>query len=160
MQAIKDVADIDFELTLEQAKSYIYSIDFSMIINKMVQHQGWKRKHAEKACEMYRNYLYLCKKYGDQYQLPPSEEIDEFWHNHIIDTKKYRRDCDRIFGRYFDHYPYLGIDKTTTRNDLYQFFERTKALYCSEFNEEIQPIFSNFLKLKIAVKQIIANPVQ
>jgi hypothetical protein len=90
--------------SLEAAKTHIYAIDFSRIIDKMVQHQGWRYKDALKVSEQYRNYLFLNKKYAEGEPLPPSEDIDEFWHNHILDTKQYRRDCNAIFGQYYDQY--------------------------------------------------------
>src|SRR5687767_9924066 len=101
------------EFSLEQAKAYIYAIDFKHIINKMVKYDDWLRRDAENTCELYRNFLYLNKKYGKERQLPPSEDVDQFWHNHILDTEKYRADCDAIFGHYLHHYPYLGIDGNT-----------------------------------------------
>lgn len=134
--------------TLEEAKAYIYSIDFSRIINKMVQHQGWLRSDAEKVCEMYRNFMFLRKKYGKTHQLPPSEDMDEFWHVHILDTKKYRKDCDAIYGEYIDHYPYFGIDEVTDFEDLGQAFVTMQELYAKEFNgAEIYQVRNIFSKI-------------
>jgi len=122
---------------LETTKTYIYNIDFSNIINKMTSHHSWKRKDVEKVCGMYRHFLWLHKKYESQYALPPSEEIDEFWHNHILDTQQYRKDCQIIFGKYLDHYPYLGIDEKTDRNDLNNFFAKTAELYEKETGQPL-----------------------
>ena len=139
--------------TLEEAKHYIYSIDFSNILNKMVNHQGWLRKDAEKVCEMYRNFLYLQKKYKGQNQLPPSEEMDEFWHQHILDTKQYRKDCQAIFGEYLDHYPYFGIDATSTFSDLESAFEKMQELYMEEFGERIYQVRTIFSSLAHRIKK-------
>lgn len=125
------------EPSLEAAKNYIKNINFSNILNKMVCHQGWKHHQAEAVCEQYRNFLWLHKKYGKQYTLPPSEEIDEFWHNHILDTQQYRKDCQAIFGVYLDHYPYLGIDGKTDRNDLNNYFLITRELYEKEIGKPL-----------------------
>ena len=35
--------------------------------------------------------------------------MDGFWHMHILDTKAYREDCQKIFGRFIDHFSYFGI---------------------------------------------------
>lgn len=133
--------------TLEEAREYIYLIDFSNIVEKMVNHMGWLRKDAVTVCGIYRNFLYLYKKYGKDYKLPPSEDMDEFWHLHILDTKKYRKDCDAIFGEYFDHYPYFGIDAQTSFKDLEDAFEIMQKLYAKEFNGEriyqVRNIYSN-----------------
>ena len=111
----------------------------------MVSHQKWKRFEAEKACALYRNFLYLNVKYPDEGPLPPSEDIDEFWHNHILDTKKYINDCQQIFGEYFHHYPYLGFDEKTNMKDLKNFFQRTQDLHFKEFGEYISKVRRNFI---------------
>jgi hypothetical protein len=124
-------------LSLEQATVYILTLDFNPIINKLVNYLGWSRSHALEVCTMYRRFLILHKKYGQQYTLPPSEDIDEFWHMHILDTKRYRIDCETIFGYYLDHYPYLGIDETTNFKDLEKAFTEAQKLYAQEFNGEL-----------------------
>lgn len=140
--------------TLEESKAYIYSIDFSMIINKMVKHLGWSEKEGRALCAVYRNFLFLNRKYLNQYgQLPPSEELDEFWHNHILDTSKYRQDCEKIFGNYFDHYPYFGIDEKSNLDDLQNSFEMMKNLYKEEFGEEFPKITNRFSKIIALVKR-------
>ena len=135
-------------LRLEDTLKYIRNIDFSNIINKMVSHQGWKRLHAEQTCEMYRNFLYINRKFSKKAPFPPSEEIDEFWHNHILDTQKYHTDCQNIFGQYFHHYPYFGIDGKTSSIDLVKAFEQLQACYRQEFNGK-EIIRIRFLSSKI-----------
>lgn len=132
--------------TLQIKKDMIMNLDFSMIINKMVSHQGWSKKDAEEVCRLYKNYLFLCVKYPDQ-SLPPSEDVDEFWHNHVLDTIKYRKDCDILFGKYRDHYPYFGIDGKTSMQDLSNAFDITQKLHMEEFGEYIYEIRSPLKKL-------------
>lgn len=138
-------------LSIDEAKKYIYAIDFTPIIHKMVHHLNGRRSEVEKACELYRNFLFLQKKYGDKHMLPPSEEIDEFWHNHILDTAKYRQDCEIIFGRYLDHYPYFGIDEKTDLNDLDNAFKMTQELHLKEFGYIIEGI------RRIKVSEVFSN---
>lgn len=122
--------------SLEEAKAYIYSINFSQIIDKMIKKDKWKRSEAETLCQYYRNFLYLTKKYNQEdAQLPPSDEIDEFWHNHILDTEKYIKDCNAIFGRYLQHYPYFGIDDKSNMQDLQKAFDNMQRLYKQEFGD-------------------------
>lgn len=132
-------------ISLRQAKSYIDNIDFSMIINKMVARDDWLEDEALAVCKMYRNYLFLQKKYKDQFELPPSEEIDEFWHQHIFDTKKYHTDCEAIFGKYLHHYPYLGADDITDLKYLNNAFEKTQELYEKKFDKKIQNVRKGWL---------------
>lgn len=120
-------------LNTEQAVLYILAMDFSPIVTKLVNHMGWSKSHALEVCTMYRRFLILHKKYGHEHTLPPSEDIDEFWHMHILDTKQYKVDCERIFGYYLEHYPYLGIDEKTNFKDLERAFNKTQELYAHEF---------------------------
>lgn len=130
-------SEVQLNLSLEEAREYIYSIDFSMIINKFVRRHKWLRIEATETCNQYRNYLYLLKKYGTKSPLPPSEGIDEFWHHHILDTKKYIEDCEIIFGSYLKHMPDYFHHKKSTENKLNDYFTRTKRLYKSEFGESL-----------------------
>lgn len=124
-------------LSLRQAKTYINEIDFAEVINKMSRSRGWSRRHVLAACELYRHFLYLKRKNGDEQYLPPSEDIDEFWHAHILDTHKYQKDCQIIFGDYLHHYPYFGIDGKITREDALTAFEITQKLHYQEFGDYI-----------------------
>lgn len=130
----------DYSSSLESAENYLKSSNFSAIINKMVLYDGWRMKDALKTCEMYKNFLYLMKKYGDKYRLCPSDEIDLFWHMHILDTKFYFEMCNHIFdNKYLHHYPYFGIDDITSDKELNDSFYVTQQLYFKEFNELIVP---------------------
>ncbi|OGT45726.1 MAG: hypothetical protein A3E83_04640 [Gammaproteobacteria bacterium RIFCSPHIGHO2_12_FULL_41_20] len=139
--------------SLEQAKQYIYSIDFSMIIQKMVNHDGWCESDAVKTADLYRNFLYLNKKYATETILPPSQDVDEFWHYHILDTKKYIQDCENIFGGYFHHYPYLIIDHQLDQHGLSQAFMRTQTLHIEEFGSPIYATRSSCLPFWYSLKR-------
>ncbi len=103
-----------------------------MIANNMVIRSGWLKSEVNEACLLYKNFLFLNYKYPDK-QIVPSEDIDEFWHNHILDTRKYKIDCEKIFGSYLDHYPYFGMDGVSTLKDLTTAFTETQKLHLQEF---------------------------
>jgi hypothetical protein len=128
---------------LETVKNYIYNIDFSQIISKMVTRDGWIQEDAQETCKQYRNYIFLNKKYSD-ILLPPSLDIDLFWHEHILDTQKYIYDCNIIFGRYLHHYPYFGIDGKSTESDVEQQFKIMQDLYFNEFSKLLVPTRSGY----------------
>lgn len=56
----------------------------------------------------YRRFLTL-KCFYPSIALVPSKTVDAIWHAHILDTRAYREDCQDVFGRFIDHYPYFGI---------------------------------------------------
>jgi hypothetical protein len=123
----------------QESVNYIESIDFTMMRDKMVAHNGWKLSEVEQGIRLYRNYLILHLKYPDE-KLAPSECIDEVWHNHILDTHKYRDDCENIFGKYLDHYPYFGIDVHSNLDDNAKAFERMQELHAREFGYQVPRI--------------------
>ncbi len=130
--------------SLEQTEIYIYSIDFKKIIYKMVKQQNWFEDDALETSKLYRNYLFLVKKYGEKVNLIPSSDIDEFWHNHILDTQNYVSDCNAIFGNYLHHYPYFGNDGISDKNDVKNAFHHTQKLHFKEFGKYITPTRSRF----------------
>ncbi len=61
--------------------------------------------------------------------------MDTMWHYHILDTRAYVRDSERVFGGYFHHYPYFGLRGDEDARRLKATFETTKELYEREFGE-------------------------
>jgi len=64
----------------------------------------WTLPDDERCLQLYKNFLLLLKQHLPE-ALVPTREIDEFWHNHILYTKNYHRDCLQIFGHYLHHEP-------------------------------------------------------
>jgi len=112
--------------------------------------EGWSRDKADAVEKEYRRFLCLMKLYPDE-DTAPLVDVDTFWHYHILDTMKYAADCDRVFGYFLHHYPYVGmrggddeqfrIDSGNRMRDLYEttFGEpypgstagSTQAAYCA-----------------------------
>jgi len=51
----------------------------------------------------------------------PSVEIDEFWHQHILNTRQYASDTQQIYSGFIHHVPESGADpeKGEQLGDLY-----------------------------------------
>jgi hypothetical protein len=135
-------------LNLYQAMcAVIDQLDFFDIVDKMSDEKYflpyWDKAEAWVCCQKYKNYLKLqCKvkcfnqQFADYPPLVPSEEVDEFWHNHILDTKKYFKDCELFFGEYLHHDPSFGrSDNPETKKKLIDAFDKTQELYLEEFGE-------------------------
>jgi hypothetical protein len=130
-------------LNNSEIKKLIDDLDLSMIANAMVAKLGWLPSEVKECCLLYKNYLYLKYKYPHEI-LAPSDDIDEFWHNHILDTKKYRADCEKIFGNYLDHCPYLDMKA----KDSAEFFAKTQELHAKEFGCPISGVrYTKFSRL-------------
>lgn len=128
---------------LSEAFSYIDSINFDMIVEKITAPDEnvaklWSEEAARAAISYYRNFLKILRKHGESHDfLPPSIEIDEIWHHHILDTSKYQKDCQVIFGTFLHHYPYFGMRDEADHNALTSAFDVTQRLYVEEFGEPI-----------------------
>jgi len=137
-----------------EAKRYIASIDFSMLIYKLSLPDAniarvWSPEMAHIAVDYYRNFLWLLRKHGKNEVLAPSSEVDEIWHHHILDTYKYHEDCHAIFGTYLHHYPYFGMRGTTDAGALEDAFTRTQRRHYEEFGEYIMAFEEELVELPV-----------
>ncbi len=122
----------------------IQRLDFERIKYKLSlkKDEGleWSNAKIEMAEQEYRRYLALIKLFYPK-SIVPSKLMDEFWHMHILDTKAYREDCQTVFGRFIDHFPYFGIYGNEDRAQLLTSFEETKAMYQEVFGAD--PVDAN-----------------
>lgn len=93
---------------------------------------GWPKEKVIIVENCYRMFLFLCRKYPSQ-RIVPTKEIDDFWHAHILDTKKYIRDCKIVFRRYLHHFPYAGLRGERDRDALKRLYRHTMQLVNKEF---------------------------
>jgi hypothetical protein len=116
----------------------IHSLDFEQIKAKLMHEKagkGWPKARVEAAEREYRRFLYLMKKHPNE-MTAPSIEVDTFWHQHILDTVKYARDCQAAFGYFLHHNPYLGLGRASDDDALRQRAgERMRELYEEAFGE-------------------------
>lgn len=125
---------------LDEVRNYIDAIDFNMLKEKTVSDGeaglGWTMAHLDFVERQYKRWLYLRRTYSGEV-LPPGDEIDEFWHLHILDTRAYIRDTAAIFGHYLHHYPYFGLRGADDEQRLLQAYENTRRRYREEYHDEI-----------------------
>lgn len=128
-----------FLVKSEMVLPEIKQLNFDRIKYKLQNKEdgsGWSKEKIDFAEEEYKRYLTLIKLYPSK-SIVPSKIMDEFWHQHILDTKAYREDCDTVFGRFIDHFPYFGIYGDEDKQNLLNSFEETKQLYYDRFGQEI-----------------------
>ena len=115
---------------------YIKGIDFSdqkKVMKESGNYVDWPEEKFDYVEEQYKNFLYLCKLYPKK-TFPPSEDIDKFWHEHILDTRNYFQACEIIYGEYKHHSP-----QTTGETDglLDKKFNVLQELYLKHFGTYI-----------------------
>ncbi|HWN72594.1 MAG TPA: hypothetical protein VNN15_02170 [Solirubrobacterales bacterium] len=82
----------------------------------------------------YRKFLALQLLYPDA-DIVPCKIVDEMWHRHILDTAAYRQDCQAIFGRFLDHFPYFGMRGEEDARALHDAYADTLDRYRDAFGE-------------------------
>jgi hypothetical protein len=95
--------------------------------------EGWSRDKADAVEKEYRRFLCLMKMYPHE-DTAPLVDVD-FWHYHILDTMKYARDCERVFGYFLHHYPYVGMRGGDDAQFRLDSGERMRTLYETTFGE-------------------------
>lgn len=96
--------------------------------------EGWSLQKANAVEFEYRRFLYLMKTFPQE-QTAPLQDVDTFWHYHILDTMKYAADCEAVFGYFLHHFPYIGLRGEDDEAIHHQVGERMKELYEATFGE-------------------------
>ncbi|MCW7538316.1 hypothetical protein OOT46_10740 [Aquabacterium sp. A7-Y] len=123
----------------EHALREIDALDLEAIRFQLTHDRGDFRWSAERVASAelgYRRYLKLRVLHPDV-MIPPTRDADQFWHNHILDTRKYAEDCERVFGHFLHHFPYFGVqgDEDAAQHAAATDFMREQ--YEREFGESV-----------------------
>lgn len=125
--------------TANQAWDKIDSLNLQTAKMKLAEakHLQWTDAQIKLVEAWYKRFLFLMHKYPEQAHRP-TVVIDEFWHQHILDTRKYARDCRDIFGYFLHHDPNVGPEYQ--HKNASAPLEKLNALFIKEFGEPL-PIF-------------------
>ncbi|MBK8726680.1 MAG: glycine-rich domain-containing protein-like [Holophagaceae bacterium] len=118
--------------------SELEAIDLSMVKMKLMDEEeghGWSSDFADIVRIRYLKYLCMLYVYPKE-SIVPTKDIDLFWHQHILDTRAYEKDCKRVFNYFVHHFPYFGMRDEKDALDLLDSFEKTKTIYANLFGEE------------------------
>lgn len=96
--------------------------------------EGWTREYADSIEVAYKTYLTMLVKYSDDAEdIMLSKDVDEFWHTHILQTRKYTEDCQNVFGNFLHHEPHVGEVTAADLEKRAALAEKTRRLYQQEF---------------------------
>lgn len=106
-------------------------LDLTDVVQASKKRNGWSDATADHAELWYRRFLAVSqqqsKKAGKVAAVFGIEEVsDEVWHDHILATAKYAKDCEALFGGYLNHTP------GTPANWL-QLLEQSEKVYLQAF---------------------------
>ena len=96
--------------------------------------QGWTQVQADQAELWYKRFLHVCLTHPKLSSVP-NRPIDLIWHQHILDTRAYAKDCKAIFGSFLHHFPYFGINGAEDAANRDRAFDHTNAVYETLFGE-------------------------
>jgi hypothetical protein len=140
-QPVKKELNMQARLTTKpehEVVAAIQSLDLEPVKLRMMDAElgeGWTREYADSVGVAYKTYLTMLVKYPDDAEdILLSEDVDEFWHTHILQTRKYMQDCQNVFGNYLHHEPEIGMPTAAANLEKRAAqLEKTRKLYEREF---------------------------
>ena len=121
----------------EAVQTKINMLDLDPIKVKLMdkdEGQGWTLAQTNEIEKWYKRFLFLMLKHQDK-SIVPNQLVDKFWHQHILDTRKYAEDCQYIFGFFVHHFPYFGMRGQEDEKNLRSSFDETNQIFLREFGE-------------------------
>jgi hypothetical protein len=121
-------------LKAEEALKVVARIDLSPI-NRVLKHENpefWTESVISETEMNYRRLLALFLLHPGA-PIVVNKILDDYWHQHILDTKKYAEDCDNVFGYFLHHDPYFGINGELDRRNNQEAFALTQDLWANTF---------------------------
>lgn len=74
---------------------------------RLAREHRWTKNYAERVISEYRKFLLLAMVAG--HRVVPSDQVDQAWHLHLLDSRSYWQDlCPNALGRDLHHQPNPG----------------------------------------------------
>ena len=105
------------EISAEERLRRVAALDLEPIVYKLMYPEpgesGLTLARADQDVALYRCFLTLCLLHPGA-TIVPTRQLDHVWHTHMLDTSKYRADCDWVFGFFLDHSRTSGFGEKGT----------------------------------------------
>jgi hypothetical protein len=111
------------------------TLDLRSVRDAMIEKHGWTGERADAAQLEYVRFLTLLQK-KPGFMLVPwldsngRDDLDQFWHQHILDTGKYAADCKALVGHMIHHDPHVLKGSREEKDAV----EKTRRLYTRTFS--------------------------
>jgi hypothetical protein len=120
----------DFEMEIQKELDKLEeALNLECIVKKAKENYSWSDQETEYALKWYVRHWYLCVKYPSEPLASISKMVDDLWHQHILDTRKYATDCEQISGTFLNHTPIYDKPKTFE----IAAYDNTVEIYKKEF---------------------------
>ena len=130
------------DLPAEDRIGRVDALDLEPIVYKLMQPEPGERTlsmaEADQDVALYRCFLKLYVLHPGA-TIVPTRRLDRVWHTHMLDTAKYRADCDEVFGHFMDHFPYAGLRGEEDQRAWREAFDSTRRLFQQQFGIDIGP---------------------
>jgi hypothetical protein len=103
-------------------------MNLETIIFQVQKYNSWTQEYSIKVANEYVKFMFLRSKNS---KLSPSNDIDKFWHQHILNTKHYYDFCIEKFKKFIHHDPEDSSDQEKRIKRLDETTEIYKKLYNS-----------------------------
>lgn len=74
--------------------------------------------------------------FPEKKELAVSSVVDAYWHNHLLNTKGYRKFCEAVYGRFMDHVPLDKSDKLETER-VTSLYTETRGMLAETFGQHV-----------------------
>ncbi len=122
--------------TPEQIIQAIFALDLEVVkqlLRGKEDGEGWTADQANYYEMEYKQFLALSVKYPEA-DISPSRNVDAFWHAHILNTRKYAKDCENTFGYFVHHEPGVRDGSAEEKSRYENSFQLFSTLKQREFS--------------------------
>lgn len=125
-----------YSLTHSDHRKSPEMLDLESVRAAMREKHGWSADRAWAAEKEYVRFLTLLQRKPGFLLVPwldseGRDDLDQFWHQHILDTAKYAADCQAVFGRMLHHYPHVKRGSAEEQEAV----DKTRRLYARTYGE-------------------------
>ena len=119
------------------------------IIKQVINTYGWAPEYAKAVAFEYARFIVL--RNGNP-KLSPSDDIDKFWHQHMLNTKNYYDYCNKYFARLVHHNP----DDADDQKARFLRVRNTRSEYTKKFGPIVnERVWDNMSPTKTAPADLV-----
>ena len=118
-----------------KAGAFLDMSTFAKIADKVAFEEKWSDSYKVGVTSEYERFLFLHAAYPGS-EIVPSKCVDLLWHGHILNTREYFKDCERMFGSYLHHNPSYGLSE---KKALVPAFAKMQSNYEQLFSMKMDP---------------------
>jgi hypothetical protein len=83
-----------------------------------------------------KQYYALPILFPEKKELAVSSVVDAYWHNHLLNTKGYRKFCESVYGRFMDHVPLDRSNEPETAR-VTALYTETRGMLAETFGQHV-----------------------